>query len=242
MADYMVNISVLKNHGTAGVTLCLKNHYGTCNSPGTIHGGDCDPYIPALNNLVPIKNTQCIHICDALFGVYSGGPGGSPQFSPNTLIMSRDIVAVDYWGRELLDDAGCSTIGQASHVDTAAVSYGLGTNNPGLMDVVNITNPAGVDDIPTPAGFVLQQNHPNPFTSGTRIRFYVARQEPVSMTVFDSTGRKVRGLIDRTLGAGWHQVPWNARNDSGRQVAPGVYYCQFKANGFDKAIIMQLIK
>ncbi|MFC1800347.1 DUF362 domain-containing protein, partial [Candidatus Eisenbacteria bacterium] len=55
LADYMVNISVLKNHNMAGVTLCLKNHYGTCNSPGSLHGGYCNPYIPALNALTPIR-------------------------------------------------------------------------------------------------------------------------------------------------------------------------------------------
>lgn len=30
MANYLINISILKNHDAAGATLCLKNHYGTC--------------------------------------------------------------------------------------------------------------------------------------------------------------------------------------------------------------------
>ena len=66
MSDYMINLSVLKNHGTAGVTLSMKNHYGTCDDPGSIHGGYCDPYIPALNNLSPIRDKQVLNICDAI--------------------------------------------------------------------------------------------------------------------------------------------------------------------------------
>jgi uncharacterized protein (DUF362 family) len=247
MADYLVNISVLKNHGTAGVTLCLKNHYGTCNGPGSLHGNDCDPYIPALNALSPIKGKQCINICDALLGVYSGGPGGSPQFAANTIIMSQDIVAADYWGREILADNGCSTIGSAHHIDTAAQSpYSLGTNDPGQMDVVNIANPAGVDPSDTTGaqqdGFVLRQNNPNPFASQTRIRFYAPKPEHVTLTVFDTQGRRVRRLLDQTVRPGWHETPWEGRNDNGRRVAGGIYLCRLRSNGTEKAIMMQALR
>lgn len=60
MADYMINLSVLKNHGIAGATLCLKNHYGTCDKPGDLHSRHADPYIGALNALDPIQKKQCL--------------------------------------------------------------------------------------------------------------------------------------------------------------------------------------
>lgn len=246
MADYIVNVSVLKNHGgVAGVTLCLKNHLGTCDDPGDLHDNHGDPYIPALNALSPIKDKQCINICDAIFGVYSGGPGGSPQFAPETLILSRDIVAVDYWGREILEDAGCTTIWKAHHVDTAAGSpYNLGTNDPGQMDVINIGNPSGVGDPApaAPAGFTLEQNQPNPFGGRTRISFYAPRSDEIDLGIFDPTGRRVRHLLDGPAAAGWHRVPWDGTNDVGSQVAAGVYYCRLRSGDFDKAIIMQLTR
>jgi uncharacterized protein (DUF362 family) len=146
MADYLINISCLKNHGIAGVTLCLKNHYGTCSSPSSMHGNYGNPYIPALNAVSPIRDKQCVNICDALIGMYSGGPNGSPQFAENKIIMSRDIVAVDYWGREILIDHGCSTIYPPNHVDTASQSpYNLGVSDPSQMDLVEITDPTPVE-------------------------------------------------------------------------------------------------
>jgi hypothetical protein len=242
MADYIVNVSVLKNHNMAGVTLCLKNHYGTCNSPGGLHGGDCDPYIPALNSLGPIRNKQCVNVCDALLGIYAGGPSGSPQFAANTLIISQDIVAADYWGREILEDNGCTTISDAHHIETAAgAPYYLGTNDPGQMDVQHIVEPSGIDS-PVRNGVILKQNQPNPFSDRTSIGFHLPGRAVVTLAVFNPEGRRVRGLADRTVASGWHHLEWDGKTDAGRTAAPGVYYCRLRTAGFDKSVIMQKVR
>jgi hypothetical protein len=244
MADFMINLSVLKNHGTGGVTLCLKNHYGTCNSPGSLHGGNCDPYIPDLNSKAPIRDTQCVFICDALLGIRSGGPSGNPQFAANTFIISQDIVACDYWGRQILADNGCTTTGIATHIDTA-VSYGLGTNDPGQMEVETITDASGID-YPEPDsrgnGLLLEQNQPNPFSGSTRIRFLVPQPAEVRLTVVDAQGRAVRSLAAGGLGAGWHELSWDGRSDTGDAVASGIYFCHLRAGTSEKAITMQLVR
>jgi uncharacterized protein (DUF362 family) len=145
MADYLIDISVLKYLSVSGVTLCLKNHYGTCDRPGSLHGNHCDPYIPALNALLPIQGKQCVNICDALFGIYSGG--SVPQFAPNKIIMSQDVVAADFWGRKILEDKGSAGISDAHHIDTAAQPpYNLGTNDPSQMVVVEILEPTPVKE------------------------------------------------------------------------------------------------
>jgi uncharacterized protein (DUF362 family) len=243
MADYLVNLSVLKNHSTAGVTMCLKNHYGTCSSPGSLHGNDCDPYIPELNAQGPIRNRQMVHICDALLGIYSGGPGGSPQFAANTLVMSQDIVAADYQAREILADNGCTTLGDSHHIETAAgAPYSLGTADPAEMEIVSVSQPAGANDGPGLTNVMLQQNHPNPFNSDTRIRFYMPGPGPVSLSVYDAGGRRVRGLLHNAVAAGWHEVPWAGETDSGGRAASGVYFCRLETAGYRKAVIMQLVR
>lgn len=243
IADYLINISVLKNHGMAGATLCLKNHYGTCNSPGSIHGAACDPYIPALNTLPPIRDKQKVNICDALFGIYTGGPSGSPQFTTDTLIMSKDIVAVDHQASIILEDNGCTTIPTAHHISTAAgAPYNLGTNDPARMDVVTVTSPASVEGTSGLANVMLQQNHPNPFKATTNIRFFLPRSKDVSLTVYDASGRRVRGLVDNNLTNGWYDVPWTGLTDKGQRAAAGVYFCQLETAGYKKAIVMRLTR
>ena len=243
MADYLINVSVLKNHGIAGATICLKNHYGTCNSPGSLHGNACDPFIPALNALTPIRSKQMVNICDALFGIYAGGPSGSPQFTADTLIMSKDIVAVDYQATVILEDNGCSTIPTAHHIATAAgLPYNLGTNNPADMDIVNISNPAGVPQHSGVTSAMLQQNSPNPFKANTNIRFFLPKPGGVSLTVYDASGRRVRGLVDSNLRSGWYDVPWTGLTDNGRRAAAGVYFCQLDTGNYSKSVIMQLVR
>ncbi len=243
MADYIINLGVLKNHSIAGATLCLKNHYGTCHNPGQIHSNHCDPYIPALNALPVINDKQTMNIIDALYGIYSGGPGGSPQFIANKFILSQDIVAADYWGRELLLENGCNTTNNAHHIDTAAQEpYVLGTNDPEQMDVLNILNPiTGLESENIKEGFQLKQNFPNPFQSLTQIDFYVPEKLDVKLTIFSNDGKKVREILNGQLKQGWQSVFWDGRNDLGQKLNAGFYIGQLKGSGFNRSIIMQLM-
>lgn len=251
MADYMINISVLKNHGIAGATLCLKNHYGTCDKPGNLHSRHADPYIGALNGLDPIREKQCLNICDALLGVRSGGPGGRPQFAANKLVVSQDIVAVDFWGRKILEENDCTTLAAASHIDTAAAKYELGTNDPLQMEVVKVENPTvnpptAVESSAVNSGrpefFQLMQNYPNPFNGQTQVRFHVPEAVDTRMTVYNSGGQRVRNLVRGKLGSGWHQVAWDGTDDGGRKVASGIYICQLEGGRFREGIVMQFLK
>jgi uncharacterized protein (DUF362 family) len=244
-ANYLINFSVLKNHSISGITLSLKNHLGTCNSPGSMHSNHADPYIAALNALPVIDDIHCLSIIDALWGIRSGGPGGYPQFTPNKIIMSKDVVAGDYVGRQLLADNGCNTTGIATHVDTASTVYNLGTNDPGEMDIINITNPTtdvDNDGAAVPEEFQLDQNFPNPFNGTTQIRFYAPRSSDISMKIFNVRGQSVRDLVDRAVEPGWHNVVWDGKNDSGSMVSSGVYFCRMQSRAFDKSIILEFIK
>jgi uncharacterized protein (DUF362 family) len=247
MTDFLINISVLKNHSMSGVTGCLKNHYGTCNSPGSLHNTYCDPAIPMLNATQPIMTKQKLNICDALYGIKSGGPDGAPQFIANKILLCQDIVAIDYNIRKLLADNGCTTTKTATHIDTAAKTYNLGVNDPAKMDIINILNPTlGVEKdkngMKNITDYILEQNYPNPFNNSTVVRFSIPASCHVNLTVFDGSGKEVFELINKKLDAGMHEISWNGINDKGRMVSSGIYLCELKAGNYKKAIIMQLIK
>ncbi len=161
MVDYIINISVLKSHSpVAGVSLCLKNHYGSRNQWHTrLHYDYGSPVIPAMHAVTPIFAKQKVNICDALFGIKSGNPdNAAPQFISNKIIMSQDVVAVDYWGRELLKENGWVDTGKAHHIETAASEYNLGTNDPSQMDVVYITNPSVPVELASFKATVIDRN------------------------------------------------------------------------------------
>jgi uncharacterized protein (DUF362 family) len=135
--DFLINLAVLKNwQGAAGVTLSLKNHLGSIHNPSAMHG--MDPDIAELNAEIrdSLGNKHRLAIIDALLGVRSGGPGGSPQFIYGGIIAGDDLVAVDYNGRQILANNGCTTTGAATYIETADDTYGLGTADLAEMDVV----------------------------------------------------------------------------------------------------------
>lgn len=236
--DYLINIAVLKDHGAAGVTLCLKNHYGSSQNPELMHENGCSPYPAALNAAAPIKQKQVFHMIDALYGLRSGGPEGAPQFTANTILMSRDIVAVDYQGRKLLSENGWNSGNKAVYIDAACTTYGLGTNDPNNMEVVRLTGVTETDGTGTgkPTGILLHQNYPNPFNPTTNIAFDVDRARHVTLEVVDMAGRVVGVLLDQEMPAGRFTVPFN-----GRGLASGAYVCALRSESVQLARTMMLL-
>ena len=73
-------------------------------------------------------------------------------------------------------------------------------------------------------------NVPNPFGAQTAIRYTLRSSAPVTVQVFDQSGRLVRTIV-RSNGqlAGPHEVSWDARDDTGRHVTMGVYFARILA-------------
>lgn len=143
--DHLINVPVLKDHSVSGVTLSMKNHYGSVDNPGSIHDNNCDPYIADINNTAPVKEKTRLIVLDALVGVYNGGPGAAPQFQYDSLILGQDPVALDYHCLQIIDEErknrGLRPIADtgrpAKHIQTAA-DLGLGTMDPNEMQVIQL--------------------------------------------------------------------------------------------------------
>jgi hypothetical protein len=67
--------------------------------------------------------------------------------------------------------------------------------------------------------------------SGTEIRYTLAHATQVQLTIHDATGRLVRSLVDGEVSTGEHTVLWRGRDESGRSVAPGVYFSRLRLGG-----------
>ncbi len=97
--DALINIPALKEHGTSGFTSALKNHYGTIDRPGVLHGGNCDPYIVDLNALPVIQNKTRLVIGDWIrICPYDW----NQMTKESKMAMSFDPVAHDVIARQVL--------------------------------------------------------------------------------------------------------------------------------------------
>ena len=63
-----------------------------------------------------------------------------------------------------------------------------------------------------PAAFNMFQNYPNPFNPSTNIKYSLAEQSFVKLTLFDILGRKIKDLFIGEQNAGSHEINFNAAN------------------------------
>ncbi|MBK7143294.1 MAG: T9SS type A sorting domain-containing protein [bacterium] len=82
---------------------------------------------------------------------------------------------------------------------------------------------------PTLPGFFLAQNYPNPFNPTTVIAFSLPERSRVTVEVFNILGQRVRRLLDEEKPSGDYRVVWNGTDQSGNQVASGVYLYRLQA-------------
>ena len=75
---------------------------------------------------------------------------------------------------------------------------------------------------------LLHGSVPNPFRTATSIGFELASTRHVLVTIFDSSGRRVRRLLDEELSAGRHEVLWDGSSEEGRRAASGVYFYRIR--------------
>ena len=140
--DALVNLPTPKQHGTSGVSVSLKNHYGSVDNPGALHGNRCDPAIAELNAQPAIRDKTRLIVGAALN--VSPGDWNRPE-RENALLLSFDPVALDTVARDILvrymrdrgGDAGF-LIGGSRHLATAQ-ALNLGATDPNLIDLREVT-------------------------------------------------------------------------------------------------------
>jgi hypothetical protein len=106
----------------------------------------------------------------------------------------------------------------------------------GTFDLALAVEPAAVDDPEdlVPTATVLHPGFPNPFASGTTVRWSLSRSGGVEVRVFDANGREVRTLVAEEMAAGYHTTRWDGRDGSGRQVPAGIYFARLRSAGIDR--------
>jgi xylan 1,4-beta-xylosidase len=90
-----------------------------------------------------------------------------------------------------------------------------------------------------PKNYVLEQNHPNPFSQSTIIRFGVPDDSFISLKVYNLLGQEVAVLAEKKFSRGMHSVTFDAST-----LANGTYFCKIKAKdtGISMTKKMTLIK
>ena len=128
-------------------------------------------------------------------------------------------VTLDYWGN--------SVPYNNSNIDRGAHEY---QGDPTIEEP-----PVDINQ-----SFVLSDNYPDPFNGETTIEFQTTISAQIDLSIFDTSGKKVKTLFHGTREAELYREKWNGLDETGRKVAAGIYYCRLKVNANTKAIKMFL--
>ncbi|MCI0448229.1 MAG: T9SS type A sorting domain-containing protein [Chlorobi bacterium] len=99
-----------------------------------------------------------------------------------------------------------------------------------LIGIKNINNNI-------PDKFQLFQNYPNPFNPSTAIRFNIAKESFVEISVFDILGKEIGQLLSEKIKPGEYELEFDAGN-----LTSGVYFYTLRTENFNSVKKMVLIK
>jgi hypothetical protein len=157
------------------------------------------------------------------------------------VVPLMDMMMPSWWspGNSQLDLNSIIKIGFGVHGDstgTDSVAF--------LVDDLRLTKVAGASAVehrfdPNVAKeFSLNQNYPNPFNPSTNIRYTLPASGPVTLKVYDITGRLAQTIFSGDVQeAGRHDITVDLRT-----LSSGVYYCVLEQSGMRLSKSMMLLK
>ena len=113
--------------------------------------------------------------------------------------------------------------------------------------LINAVLSVTLDGVGTPKQTVLLQNYPNPFNPETWIPYHLSEAALVTLSIYDTTGQRIRTLSLGFQAAGFYQswsraAYWDGRNDLGEQVSSGVYFYQLSTPSEHQIKRMVIVK
>jgi hypothetical protein len=139
--DAIINIPIPKQHGTAGISVAMKNHYGSIDRPGALHGGRCDPGVAELNAQPNIRGKTRLVVGAAL----NISPGNWNQPArENALLLSFDPVALHTVARDILvrhrqeKGQGVNSLIEGAPQLSSAQALKLGATDAELIDLQEV--------------------------------------------------------------------------------------------------------
>jgi len=139
-----------------------------------------------------------------------------------TSVTQTGLVAGTYYYRVFAMDAGALASAASDTVDVTI-------EQTGVEDEIFIASVSLI--------------RPNPFMSETSIHYTVpSGGSNVAIRLYDIRGRLVRTLEDGTKGGGELQAPWDGRDDAGRRLPAGVYFCRTEIGEWSDTRKMVLVR
>jgi hypothetical protein len=167
--------------------------------------------------------------------------GGLWVGAKTSIIINNQLISSNYlcqyndlhqWTQYFVDLTAIA--GQAAQVIFAAESANSVWSYL-YLDDISLTNTTAINDLQAnKPGIEFDNIYPNPFNDITTIHYSLAKEQYVSIRIYDAMGKELETLIEEQLSAGNHTIDWKAANYNN-----GIYFCKLKSG--DISITRKLI-
>lgn len=134
----VINVPVMKHHGIAGISGCLKNlAFGSVDNTSRFHSNpiNCNPAIADIFAHTILKDKVVLNIVDGLLAAFDGGPEYDPEgvWQYGGILISQDPVALDHIVYQTIEEKrkelDLSSLSRLAKYIRSASRMDLGTNN-----------------------------------------------------------------------------------------------------------------
>lgn len=111
-----------------------------------------------------------------------------------------------------------------------------------VSDIDIVLNKSAVEDKIIEKKDRLSITSANPSVRKVDISYSLSNATQVSLGIYNATGRLVRTLVNSQQKANTYIIGWDGKDDSGRKISSGMYFCKLKAGEFKSVKKIVLIK
>ncbi len=245
-AIFKVTNDVPVNHYFIGLEGLPSDYYLLMTGYGTqmIRGNVAVP--PAIPDFVSQSQPS---VPEVLSPVYGDSVANDVVFSwsasKHTSGIFRYILEIDGKRFSTTDTIHTRQLADGKHDIKVRAINGL-KNKGGWSERIafNVIHPSlvGPAQLKPQKGFILSQNHPNPFNNTTVIEYHLPGTCRTELVIYDILGSEVVKLIDKKQGAGDKRIQWDGRNRFGHKVTSGVYIYRIVIKKKQKSPVFQTRK
>lgn len=257
--DFLINYAIAKDHRAAGITGAMKNNYGCTDNPFGTHGNewnnDDTPYagtrlcIPVFHKNVHANAPYILNVLDAITGVYEGGPLSGKIFHHNSLTISKDAVALDFYLLDMINKArvdrgfpplaiedGRTEDGHpnAAFLRIAAQKHEMGSLSLDGMHSYDLSGNDGSYELPAldNSHSLISEVRTNNNQKELNVFFDASgRNHVIESRIEDVGGRVIRSFPSITTRSSNATLSWDMKNDDGKTIGEGVYSWFVHADG-----------
>ena len=129
----------------------------------------------------------------------------------------------------------------SSNENASAWGFSSGNGSPGSLN--SIAEELFISDNSIPYDNLLHSAFPNPFNSRVKIVFNISdNTHDYNLSIVNILGETVRTFKSQKFYSGINVVSWDGKNNFGRDLSTGVYFCRLKSKNIDNSIKLLYVK